>query len=136
MTMYHFTECGLDNVWLVNGFEFHETAYGPAVSVPHADEILDAIAGRVVRKRGRLSGKEFRFLRVELGLSPSAMASVLGVAEQDLLGWEFEHEVPETSEAILRSCYLVCAAGDESLKFAFEGLMAIERSFHEQRKTA
>ena len=30
MTLYHFTECGLDNVWLVNGYNEIDTAYGKA----------------------------------------------------------------------------------------------------------
>jgi putative transcriptional regulator len=30
---YHYTECGLDNVYLENGFTVHKTAYGRGVSI-------------------------------------------------------------------------------------------------------
>ena len=33
--MYHYRECGLRNVWLANGFEQHETPYGPGVAEVH-----------------------------------------------------------------------------------------------------
>jgi hypothetical protein len=33
MTLYHYQECGLDNVYLANGYREVETPYGPAVSV-------------------------------------------------------------------------------------------------------
>lgn len=57
MTLYHFTECGLDNVWLVNGYNEIDTAYGKAYSVTAADELLREIAIQVARKPGRLTGK-------------------------------------------------------------------------------
>lgn len=31
--MYHYTQCGLDNVWLENGYKVKKTAYGQAVAV-------------------------------------------------------------------------------------------------------
>jgi hypothetical protein len=35
--MYHYTESGLDNVWLANGYTVIETPYGKGVSVRDAD---------------------------------------------------------------------------------------------------
>lgn len=31
--MFHYTDCGLDNVWLESGFASKETKYGPAFAV-------------------------------------------------------------------------------------------------------
>ena len=67
--MFHFTSCGLPNVWLENGYREKQTAYGKAVSIEHADSLHEVIAANVADKRGRLTGKEFRFLRNMLGLS-------------------------------------------------------------------
>ena len=48
MTLYHFTECGLDNVWLKNGFTIKETPFGPAVSFAALEQLLDEIAAHLV----------------------------------------------------------------------------------------
>ena len=31
--MIHYTSCGLQNIWLKNGYEVIETAYGKATSI-------------------------------------------------------------------------------------------------------
>ncbi len=130
--MYQYKECGLDNVWLANGYELVETAYGPGVSVIAADKLLEQIAAHLVRKPSRLSGKEFRFLRVELGLSQGAMAKVQGVSEQNVSLWERRGKVPKANDALLRLCYLGHAAGDASLKSSLEQIMTVERLVHQR----
>jgi putative transcriptional regulator len=64
---YHYTESGLDNVWLLDGVEHHETPYGPATSIRDIDELHRAI-GISITKSERMTGAEFRFLRTELDL--------------------------------------------------------------------
>lgn len=130
--MYHFTESGLDNVWLENGYTTTSTAYGKATSVTAADELLRAIAEQLVRKPGRLTGKEFRYLRVHMRLSQAAMAKVQGVSEQNVSLWERRGKVPKANDTLLRLCFLAHAAGDESLKSAFDRLMTVERLVHQK----
>ena len=36
--MYHYRECGLRNVWLANGFDEHDTPYGPGIAIHLGDE--------------------------------------------------------------------------------------------------
>ena len=31
--MYHYRECGLRNVWLANGYDEHDTPYGPGTKL-------------------------------------------------------------------------------------------------------
>ena len=66
---YHYTECGLDYVYLVNGYTWHQTPYGRGVSIEDADGLHDAIALgviisphalRVMQTRPR-SSRAFRF---------------------------------------------------------------------------
>ena len=132
MTLYHFTECGLDNVWLQNGFSHKDTAYGPAVSFAALDELLDAIAMHLVRKPGRLTGKEFRYLRSHMHLSQAAMGKLQGVSEQNISLWERRGRVPKSNDTLQRLLYLKHAAGDESLKAAFEQIMTVERLVHQK----
>ena len=51
--MYHYTECGLTNVWLVNGFIRHRTPYGKRVAIENGDGLhratCDYVAGMTDR---------------------------------------------------------------------------------------
>ncbi len=125
--MYHYTECGLDNVWLVNGYNEIDTAYGKAYSVTAADELLREIAIQVARKPGRLTGKEFRYLRVHMRLSQAAMAKVQGVSEQNVSLWERHGKIPKANDTLLRLYFLAHASGDESVRSAFDRIMTVER---------
>lgn len=86
--LYHFTECGLDDVYLINGVERQETAQGPVVKVDDLDGLLAAIKEHLVYRKRPLNGREIRFLRHELDLSQRALAMLLGVDEQTVARWE------------------------------------------------
>ena len=132
MTLYHFTESGLDNVWLKNGFTIKDTPFGPAVSFTALDQLLDEIAAHLVRKPGRLSGKEFRYLRSKMHLSQAAMAQLQGVSEQNVSLWERRGRVPKSNDTLQRLLYLKHAAGDETLASAFDRIMTVERLVHQR----
>ena len=66
---FHYTACGLANVWLANGYTLKTTRHGAAVAVNDVDGLHQLIANTLIDKPGRLTGKEFRFLRTQLGLS-------------------------------------------------------------------
>ena len=80
---FHYTACGLDNVWLANGFKFKSTRHGNAVAVRDVEGLHQLIAITLIDKPGRLTGKEFRFLRTQLGLSQEALATMLGFIATD-----------------------------------------------------
>jgi hypothetical protein len=61
--MHHFTDGGLQNVWLVNGYTVHRTPYGSAVSIHDMDGLARAICMALTQKQGVLSGKEVRYIR-------------------------------------------------------------------------
>src|ERR1700761_8968341 len=89
MTMsYHYAECGLDYVYLENGYGFHETAYGKGVSIADAEGLQAAIGRWVVDQPAALRGAELRFLRLELELTQRGLADLLGATEQTLRLWE------------------------------------------------
>lgn len=88
MKMYHYTESGLRNVWLRNGFAAHETPYGRGVSIEDVDGLHKALALALVMKPSKLSGGEVRFLRKEMELSQSSLATSLGTSVQTVAMWE------------------------------------------------
>lgn len=100
--MYHYTECGLDNVWLENGYTKHKTPYGIGVSIDDADGLHKVLVVELLQKKGRITGKELRFLRLELALSQENLGKLLGSSEQSVSLWERTGKVPATSDALVR----------------------------------
>lgn len=87
---FRYTACGLDNVFLLNGFRLRSTPYGRAFSIDNIDGLHLAIGRLLIREKKTLSGKEIRFLRHEMRLSQSRLATLLGVDEQSVARWEKE----------------------------------------------
>ncbi len=86
--MYHYTESGLRNVWLRNGFSLHETPYGEGIAIEDAEGLHKALALALVMKPGKLTGTELRFLRKEMELSQASLATSLGANVQTIAAWE------------------------------------------------
>ena len=103
---YHYVECGLDNVYLSNGFKFMETSEGTAVSFHDIDGLHKAIGLHLVTHKKNLIYKEIRFLREEMLMSQSLLASLLGISEQAIHRWETgKTHIPKPSENLLRLLY-------------------------------
>ena len=101
--MYHYTECGLKDVWLLNGFKELNTPYGKAVSVERAEQLDEAIAGVLVDKPRKLKGSEFRFLRKQLGQSQVSMAQAWGVSHETVAKWERTGNLPAMADRFIRA---------------------------------
>ncbi len=103
--MYHYKDSGLDNVYLANGFEVHETQYGQGVSIENLDGLHKAIGRQIISMRPALSGKELRFLRVELDLSQKSFGLILGMEDQTVANWEKGNKVPKYADIIVRKFF-------------------------------
>ncbi|HEV8389442.1 MAG TPA: helix-turn-helix domain-containing protein [Dongiaceae bacterium] len=104
---YHYTECGLDYVYLLDGFEVIKTAYGPAVQVANASKLDRAIALAAVRQQNRLTGQEVRFLRGLLDMTQAELGNALGKDAQTVARWEKgKTEIPPTEDIAVRQIYL------------------------------
>ena len=102
--MYHYTESGLRNVHLQNGFTEIDTPYGKAVSIHGIDDLHRAIAGHLIRQP-YLSGREFRFLRIELDMTQREVGEYLGVGPQSVAMWEKSARVLRKADQIIRALY-------------------------------
>jgi DNA-binding transcriptional regulator YiaG len=103
---YHYTECGLDNIHLSNGFKFMETSRGKAVSIHDVDGLHKAIGLYLITAAKDLSKKEIRFLRDEMLMSQATLGQLLGVGEQTVHRWETgKTTIPKPSEFLLRLLY-------------------------------
>ena len=76
MNGYHYKECGLDSVWLADGYQMFDTDDGRAVSISDVDGLQKAIGAWVVARSRLLTGAEMRFLRTDLQMSIEDMAAL------------------------------------------------------------
>lgn len=104
--MYHYTESGLDNVFLVDGYDFVETPQGRVVRIKDIDGLNEAIGRLLICDKKNLTGKEIRFLRQEMLMSQAVLAKLLDVGDQTVLRWEKgKAEIPKPAEALIRFLY-------------------------------
>ena len=105
--MHHYRECGLDYIWLAEGFVCEETAYGLAVMVENATALDQAVAEYVVSHRRNLTGQEVRFLRGLMDATQAELAALLGKDAQSVARWEkSKTKLPPTEDRALRQIYL------------------------------
>lgn len=131
--MYHYTECGLPNVWLVNGFTPHPTPYGEAMVIEDADGLHRAIGMGLVHRKPHLTGCEFRFLRKELDLSQNALAGYFGNDAQSVALWEKRGRVPKWADRFLRAIYREHMEGNAHIREIVARLNDLDRQDHERQ---
>lgn len=129
--MYHYTESGLQNVWLENGYHVRNTPYGKAVAIEDADGLHRAI-GRSIARKSHLTGAEFRFLRKELDLSQNRAAGLLGTTEQVVSLWERKGKIPKTADRMFRAIYIEAIDGNVKLKELIERVADLDRKPEEK----
>ena len=87
-TPHHYTQCGLGNVYLRNGFEVVSTKYGEAIRIHDMDGLHGAIGMYLIREKKQLDGTEIRFLRHEMDLSQNMLGKLLDKSAQSIARWE------------------------------------------------
>lgn len=130
--MYHYTQCGLDNVWLENGYKVKKTAYGQAVAVEDADGLHQTLALELIAKQGRLSGKELKFLRVAMGLSQGGLGRLLGATEQSVSLWERTGKVPQAADGLTRLLAAEKLNGNCKVSEVVERISTVERLLNQR----
>jgi len=104
---YHYTECGLDYVYLSDGYTVYDSGYGPAVEVHNAAQLDREIALEIVRLQGPLTGQEVRFLRGLMDLTQQELGTLLGKDAQSVARWEkSKTAIPRIEDIALRQIYL------------------------------
>lgn len=122
---YHYTESGLPNIWLANGFTRHKSKYGAGVSI-HNVEGLHRVIGRELALRPRLTGAGARFLRKEMGLSQKALGELLGITDQAIALWERHGRLPKTADRMLRLIYMEHTEGNVAIVATIQRLNELD----------
>ena len=134
--MYHYTDGGLRNVWLANGYKVRKTPHGDAIAIRDVEGLTEAICKALVQKTHALTKTEFRYIRTSgLMLSQAALGSSLGVDAQTVARWEKNTHIPKMADKMIRLTYLEHANGNVRLKSAFETLRAVERAMNGPQPT-
>jgi DNA-binding transcriptional regulator YiaG len=109
--LYHYTMCGLDYVYLRDGYTIRETRHGNGIAIHDARALHEAIARVVITRPERLRGQEVRFLRSLLKLSQEGLARVLRTKRISVARWEARpnHPVPGAADSALRLFYALKA---------------------------
>lgn len=103
----HYTQCGLDNVYLLNGFGAALESSERYVMVVDEDCLHKAIGRHLVTTRKTLSSKEIRFLRKTLGLSQPELGRLIGQGSQPIGRWETgRSHISGCAERLLRLVFL------------------------------
>jgi DNA-binding transcriptional regulator YiaG len=126
---HHYTESGLRNIWLANGFEQHKTAYGRGVAFDNIEGMHHEIGRNLCAYRPRLTGPEFRFLRHELDLSQAALAALLGNNEQAVALWKKSKvKVSAWADRLMRALYREHMGENVKIKKLIEAVAELENS--------
>ncbi len=123
--MYHYTECGLNNVWLTNGFNRCNVDGEIAVAISDADRLHEVI-GRALASKPYLTGAELRFLRKEIGLSQKRLADLLGSTEQTVSLWERRGHIPKGYDRLVRLLFLEKLDGNIKIQEIINRLIELD----------
>ena len=128
---YHYTESGLTNVWLANGYTIRKTRYGEGVSIRDVDGLHRALAQALANKP-RMTGTEVRFLRREMGLSQRGLGELLGVTDQAVALWERKGRLPKTADRLLRLIYVEHVKGNAPIRATIRRINEMDATHHER----
>lgn len=131
--LYHYKKCGLDYIYLMNGFEVQKTPYGTAVSITSADELHQVIAREIVVSDRPIRGMELRFLRSLLDVSQSDLAKILKSSRPTIARWESKSKDPikGAADTALRLLYTASIGGCPWTQRVLEMLRDGDDSEHE-----
>lgn len=109
---YEFSESGLKIV--LHGIEIEKcgTCGNGDPLIPRMNDLMRAIALRLIAKPYALGGKEVRFLRKYLGMTGDQFSRLIHVDSTTLSKWENDHDkLGQQSDLLIRSVALALGDG-------------------------
>ena len=121
--LLHYTACGLDDVYLVSGYEIKKTHYGDGIAIKNLDELNNAIGSYLVTEKRDLSGKELRFLRKQLDLTQGELGQLMELSDQQVARWEKDKcGIKGAAASIIRFLYIEHLKGKLKIRGLLETL--------------
>jgi putative transcriptional regulator len=131
---YHYTESGLDWVYLVNGYEIHKTPHGEGVSIQDLGGLHAYLAEIIISSQARIRGQELKFLRSLLDLSQSGLGRVIGLSRPTIARLESKGTtpIPGAADRVLRLFYALKLSKHEVAEKICELLAEIDEHEYQQ----
>ncbi len=105
---YEYKECGLDGIFLHNGYDIIVRGGERFVSVADTEGLHRRIGEFLVANRKELTPAEIRFLRKTMDLTQSELGRWMGKDSQTVARWEKgETPIPTVADRLLRAIYLL-----------------------------
>lgn len=114
---YEYRSCGLEGIFLLNGFDRHEHDGEEHVFIKDMDDLHVAIGRHLATHRKALAPREIRFLRKTMGQSQAELAEDLGKTSQSVARWEKgTYDIPGSAEKLLRAIFIAKSLAGEDLE--------------------
>jgi len=105
--LYQYTLCGLENIYLKNGYDRSVISGGNGLAIHELYDLHKVIAKTIINQAAPLSAKEFRFIRIELDLSQKAIGDLMDKTDQMIAKWEKgENKIPVLADKAIRDLYM------------------------------
>lgn len=130
----HYTACGLDDVYLLSGYEVEKTPYGAGLTIKDLDGLHQAIGCYLANQKKALSGKELRFLRKQMDLTQSDLGKFLGLTtSQQVARWEKgESIISGPADVLIRALFVQHAGGKIDLQTITQKLDEIDAPMNDK----
>jgi DNA-binding transcriptional regulator YiaG len=101
--VYHYTECGLDNVQIHNMDVLTDDAGDEVYCIPNVLGLHKVIAHCIITTKRGIGPKELRFLRTEMGYTQAELAALIQKDHQTVGRWERgETPIDANAEFVIR----------------------------------
>lgn len=128
-----YTSCGLDNIYLLNGYTKLYFDGEEATSIHDLDGLHGAIGSAICGLRRPLTGSEFRFLRLELDMSQKAVGALFKKGDQAVAKWEKgETDLPRSIDVLVRNIYMEHIGDNPKVSEMIEQINNLDRRMQEQ----
>lgn len=115
---FQYKDCGLDYIWLLNGFDrIDDPDFGVAVSIHDVEGLNKAIAIGIIKKVPFIRGQEVRFLRSQLKFNQSEMGNLVRHDMRTIQRWEEKRNepIPADIDRFLRFFYTAYIGGKDNI---------------------
>lgn len=132
--MHHYTECGLDDVYLANGYEWISSPRGKSLKIEDVEGLHIVIGMQIIDEKKALTGPEVRFLRHELCLTQNTLGQIIGVDAQTVARWEKgeSDKVPPAADRLVRLLYREKATGNADIAESLNRIVELDEQIGDQ----
>lgn len=124
---YEYRECGLEGIFLHNGYDIIEHDGERYASVEDTEGLHRRIGEYLVANRKELAPAEIRFLRKTMDLTQSELGRWIGQNSQAVARWEKgQSEISGPADRLLRAIFLLKTMSPEEREGFLDLLCSIE----------